>query len=167
MSVSNRSSTSPTSPAAARSSNFPFALAALRDPVGDYLEAVEHYGSLGFSVTELRAQPEELRARTDSMLLGAFGADLEPADPRTGGARCAEVEAAASELGFELSEAGAVLESRGASGPIELRRFADATWSPVGELGSGDAVAIRPPDDEAPDAWHARVPGGAVAVCSP
>lgn len=146
--------------------NHPFAFAPVDEPSDDYLSAVDRYGALGYEPAELRAQPEELRARTDAMLIGAYGIDLRAHDPAAPRARCRHLDArAGGGMTFELPAGGAVLETRGAAGPVELRRSADQNWVAIGGLAPRNPAAIRIPADAVLDPWYVSAPGSVATIC--
>jgi hypothetical protein len=146
--------------------NYPFAFAPVDDPSGDYLSAVDRYGALGYVPAQLRAQPEELRARTDAMLIGAYGTELTAHDPAAPRASCQRLDGrAGAGITFELPAGGAVLETRGGAGPVEVRRFADQNWVAIGGLAPRSPVAIRIPGDAASDPWYVAAPGSMALIC--
>ncbi|MGH2950559.1 MAG: hypothetical protein ACRDKX_00760, partial [Solirubrobacterales bacterium] len=56
----------------------PFAAAAAdgESPAGEYLEAADRYGTIGYSAAEVRGLDETARIRTDAFLAGALGLTL-------------------------------------------------------------------------------------------
>jgi hypothetical protein len=145
--------------------NYPFELAPLDDPSGDYVSAAQEYGALGFPVGELRAETEETRARTDAALAAAYEPSLAPHAEPTAGCERHRAEGGASAAGFELPAEGAVIEIEDAPAPVELRRFADETWVPVGTLEPGAPGALAVPADDAPDPWQVSVGAASALVC--
>jgi hypothetical protein len=133
------------------------------DPTGQYLKAVDRYGAVGYSVDELRTQPEEVRAFTDQSLVAAYGTTLEPATEAPADCQSLKSRPEGS-AGFELPQAGAVIESPGIA-TVSLRRFATQATVPVGELAANTPATIRIPADTASSPWYVSVGANAARVC--
>jgi hypothetical protein len=132
----------------------------------EYAPAIREYGSPGFSLPELRAQPESSRERVDSALARSLGLGLEPtsASPRD----CRRITAEGGRgTSFELPTGGAVLSTRQAPSELSLRRFGSAFTLTAGTLEPGAPSALAVPADSAPDPWYASTPASALAVCGP
>jgi hypothetical protein len=131
-----------------------------------YLRASDRYGRLGYSVAELRGQVEPVRVLTDKTLVAALGLKLGPASPATPRGTCRAVAAQGATTTFALP-AGAAVLLEGATGPVQVRRFASASAVPIGAPQSGQPAVLRLPRDRAPAVpWTVTVPGTAVRVCA-
>jgi hypothetical protein len=134
---------------------------------GDLYRSEDGYGSLGYSLEEVRAQEPFYRQVADATLVGALKLRLEKTNRPADAASCPSVIEAAPEnpLYFDLEAGGALLGSRtGEAVKVELSRFGDDPGIPVGELGPHRWATLRIPVDAAPDVWRARV-DGPVYVC--
>jgi hypothetical protein len=133
------------------------------DPTGQYLEAVASYGGVGYTVDELRREPEHVRAFADQSLLAAYGTTLEPATEPP--AECEPLKARPEgAVAFELPQAGVVIETS-TMATVSVRRFATQAAVPVGELAANTPATIRIPADADPSPWYASVGAGAARVC--
>jgi hypothetical protein len=131
-----------------------------------YLRAVAEFGSPGFSVAELRTQPEGVRQEADRLLADNLPVELEPT--RTRPTNCRRVEAApGGGISVELPPGGAVLRSRNAS-EVRLRRFGAAfPADPIGSLDADVPTSLIVPPDLVPDPWYVGVPGAELEICDP
>jgi hypothetical protein len=142
--------------------NFPFTVA----PPSDYVAATERYGRFGYSPGELRAGPEELRARTDAMLLALYGTSLTRYRENRLPAGCERQRASAgSPLAFELPDRGAVIETSAPAAAVRMRRFADETGTQIGVLEPRVPAEITVPSDAAPDPWYVDVDASSALIC--
>jgi len=120
------------------------------------------FGSPGYSVGQLLAQPEPVRRSAD--LVAARALDLKPIPAsRPAPSSCARRQASGG--GFALPAGGAVLVAERRS-PLALRRFAGAYAIALGDLHAGRPTALRIPVDAANVLWRGRATGaGRIAVC--
>jgi hypothetical protein len=136
---------------------------------GEYLLAVEEYGSPAYTPTELAAAPEVGRAQADVVLANALPLEIEneaSAPPSPGACRTVAAGSGAAPLPLRPGTVTIELEP-GGTGTIRLRRFAVAEYPLVDEgLAGGSATRLRIPADTAPRPWLLQVeaPGGA-RVC--
>jgi hypothetical protein len=130
---------------------------------GSWQAVVDRYGSSAYSIPQLRKQSEDVRAQADRVAVRALRLKLV-GTPAAAGPRCRPVAgAAAAEV--VLPPGGAVLKASGDS-EVSLRRWADSFAVGLGELGAGQAAALRIPTDASSVPWRVRVEGGdAIAVC--
>jgi len=127
--------------------------------------AEERYGGIGLSEDELLAQPPELRAKADSILVQAFGLGLtgfEGARP----ASCERVTATADGTitGLELAPGGVVLESK-AAGNVFLKRFDSEFSTKVGTLMPNQELALYIPPDDGSTPWQLMAEVPSLTVC--
>jgi hypothetical protein len=150
--------------------NLPFSTLETRGdpPLGSYLEAASRYGSLGFGAEEIRARPEEDRARADALIAGALGLQLAPAAPETPVADCRRITAGATgTVDAEVPSGGALIRAPETTGPIELRRFASAGGITLASgLQAGSAAELAIPPDAATDPWRIGAAAPALEVCA-
>jgi hypothetical protein len=129
---------------------------------GPWLLTVERYGSVAYSVPELRAQSEDVRVEADRVARRSLRLRLpDAAAPRRG---CRRLGAAASD-NLVLPSGGAVLV---ASADTELtgRRWADGFSVDFGELRAGKAALLRIPPDTSGVPWRTHLdPPSPVEVC--
>lgn len=134
---------------------------------GEYLQAVDEYGSPAYSPAALASAPEEGRRFADLVLANALplGIETEVAAGAAKG-RCTRIDPDAPPLalgpGVTTIELGP-----GGTGTVKLRRFARREWPLVSEgLAAGSAVRLYVPRDGARQPWQLLVssPGGAT-VC--
>jgi hypothetical protein len=130
---------------------------------GAWLFTVERYGSVAYSVPELRAQSEDVRVEADRVAFRSLRLRLEGAGaPQSG---CQRLGAAAT-ADLVLPRGGAVLV---ANGDTELtgRRWADGLSVEFGELRAGKAALLQIPPDAAGAPWHAHLqPPASLRVCA-
>lgn len=130
---------------------------------GDYLEAVDEYGSPAYSVAELEVAPEEGRRQADIVLahalplnatttLGGLDASM--------GAGCTPIPAGGGDPeGIPLSPGSyRIVIDPGPEASINLRRFAVGEF-PVANQGvaGGSVTELRIPPDSARLPWRLRV----------
>lgn len=146
---------------------FPFGVARgeERSTTGAYLEAVERYGSIGYSEAEIDAQGDEARAEVDAVIAAALGLRVEAAVGSDGG-ECETVRADEGFASTALPAAGATLEPKGASGPVWLRRFASEQYVELGEPVEGAPSLLVVPTDGSSRPWLVFVPAASVRLCS-
>lgn len=120
------------------------------------------FGSPGYSVGQLLAQPEAVRRSADLVAARALDLRLMPAS-RPIPSSC--MRRRASDGGFALPPGGAVLVAERRS-PFALRRFASAYAIALGDLPRGRPIALRIPTDAADVPWRGRVQSaGGLSVC--
>jgi hypothetical protein len=131
-----------------------------------YIEAVRQYGSPAFSLPELRAQRERVRARADAALADGLGMRLLPTSAPA--RHCQRISGqSGGGTSFRLPAGGAVLRTKGVPAPLMLRRFAAASTVRVGQLSHRALMVLKIPSDSAPDPWYASTSAPAVIVCGP
>ncbi|MGE5282678.1 MAG: hypothetical protein ACM3N0_10235 [Chloroflexota bacterium] len=125
------------------------------------LDAItSRYGRLGYSLGELRTQPEPVRETADIVAARGLGLRTAP-----GGAASAGCRTSGATGAIRLPPGGGVLRAQRAS-PLLLRRFASAYPVEIGRLRPGVAATVRIPTDRERLAWHAFAPdGGMLIVC--
>jgi len=130
---------------------------------GSWLLTVERYGSVAYSVPELRAQSEDVRVEADRVAMRSLRLRLEgAAGPRQG---CRRLGAAASG-NLVLPRGGAVLVANGDT-EVTGRRWADGLSVDFGELRAGKAALLQIPPDAADVPWRAHLePPGPLSVCA-
>jgi len=137
-----------------------------RQPVPAYLAAAERYGSIGYSLAEVRAASDPVRAQVDAALVSALELELRPgADVPTGASCRTAVAAGDGQARAELPRGGAVLEAK-AGGTVKLRRFAQGWWFKLGDLSPGKPAVLRIPADAAADPWWVSAATPSLRVCA-
>ncbi len=136
------------------------------EPPAAYRAASHSYGPLGYSVEEVRAAADSVRAQTDSALVDALGLKPEATGRVAADSTCRVVRSnGADDVEAKLPAGGAVLES-GVDGPLEIRRFADNHWwLKIGRLSAGQPAVLRVARDPLPDPWWISVPTTPLRVC--
>ncbi len=133
---------------------------------GEYLEAVDEYGSPAYSPAELTAAPAEGRRQADIVLSQALPLsaliDRDAYDPGGASAGCTVVEPGHSPMPPEVRLSPGLTRIEVAPGPdagFSLRRFATDEYPVPTEGGPGGSVTeLRVPRDEAPEyPWYLRV----------
>jgi len=120
------------------------------------------FGSPGYSVEQLSAQPEPVRRSADLVAARALGLRLAPA-PRPAPFSCTRRRASSG--GFALPPGGAVLVAERRS-PLALRRFAGAYAIALGDLRAGRPTTLRIPTDAAGVPWRGQAQSASgIAVC--
>lgn len=137
-----------------------------REPVAAYLAAAERYGSLGYSLAEVQAASDSVRAQTDAVMVSALGLELRTATRPPAEATCRTAIAVGDgEARAKLPPGGAVLEAKG-GGAVKLRRFAHRRWLKIGELSPNEAAVLRVPVDRVPDPWWVSAATPSLRVCA-
>ncbi len=137
-------------------------------PAGAYLQAAEQNGPIGYSLAEVRRQPEELRQVADAALAGALGIELQAAAlPRDARDCRALAPGTGGETTFRLSPGRTFILARGAQPVlVGLRRFASAgPGVPIARLRPGGWASLAIPRDAVREPWRA-VADGPVTACS-
>ena len=135
---------------------------------GDYLAAADRFGSIAFSLDELRSRDEPFRRVADATLVRALELELRSAGDRRPGSGCRTVAGRAAGFGepFELAPGNWLLRAR-LSVPAELAisRFTGPSPSfSLGEVVAGRWSSLHLPPDSAPDPWLGFV-DRSVRVC--
>jgi len=139
---------------------------------GEYLQAVEEYGSPAYTPAELAGAAETGRAQADVVLVHALPVSIEigaggsPA-PRSG---CIEVPAGAGADGDALPVGPGlttVAFGAGGSGAIRLRRFARSGYPVAAEgIAAGSTARLDVPADGSARPWWLLVEAaGGATVC--
>jgi hypothetical protein len=124
---------------------------------GPLLEAVDRNGSFGFSLPELRSQPEAVREQADSTLVKAFRLRLTDVPTSPAGERCRRLRGNLDvPRQLTLRPPGVLLRSSSLE-KVTLGRFADTATVEVGSLAPGRSAVLRLPRDRAPEPWHAAL----------
>jgi hypothetical protein len=137
---------------------------------GDYLEAVDEYGSPAYSVAELNAAPEEGRKQADIVLARALGLVAEEESGTYAASAAKSCVTAGPGAAEEVPIGPGATQIEAAPGPepaLALRRFA------VGEFPvtlpappSGGRELLRIPADAAKQPWYLHVSAAQpVRVC--
>jgi hypothetical protein len=133
-----------------------------------YYQAVDEFGSIGYSLDELRGQGVKLRHIADATLIGAYELALRPASSPADPSACpSSLDGRPdSSVFFFLRPGGALLGSR-AKRPVEvgLGRFGTGGAAvSLGKLAPGEWANLRIPGDAADERWWVTV-DGPVYVC--
>jgi hypothetical protein len=137
-------------------------------PAGAYLDSASENGSIAFTLSELREQPEEVRVIADAALAGSLGLQLRAASPPAAGLKCRTTSPPAAGPAVVPLRAGTtLLRVNGAGTPlIGLRRFAGSgPGVPVARLQAGSWGSLQLPTDAVPEPWR-LVTKAPVTVCS-
>ena len=141
--------------------NFPFAV--VDRPADALRAAADRYGSLGFSVPQLEAEPEAVREEADLALVAALGIRARATPPNARPANCRTVspppEARPQAI---LPRGGATLFGED-SRRIFVHRFAERGVY-AGRFHGGSAI-LDVPDDAVPVPWRVSVAAGSLRVC--
>jgi hypothetical protein len=137
---------------------------------GEYLEAVEEYGSPAYTPAELLEAPDAGRKQADVVLsqalplstvtrLGGYRAQAGPGCVETGAGAAGAVRLGPGETRIEVAS--------GAHADFSLRRFAAGEYPVRTEGADGDSVTLlRIPRDTARQPWFLRVEASQpVRVC--
>jgi hypothetical protein len=138
-------------------------------PAGEYLAAVDRYGSPAFSPAELAREPESVREGADQVLARALDLELDRSGARPVGKRCQRIRRGApgEAITFELPTGGARVRTRGgASATAGLRRFAEQPSIELGKVRPGETAALEVPPDASPTPWRMSIAAArSVEVC--
>jgi hypothetical protein len=131
---------------------------------GEYLEAVDEYGSPAYTEAELAVAPEEGRRQADIVLSQALplGTRTIPGayDAAGGRENCVAVPAATSPLSkFAIHPGASRIEvAPGPEADLSLRRFAEGEFPvPIAPAPGGSVTVLRVPRDESPRPWYLHV----------
>jgi hypothetical protein len=136
-------------------------------PAGAILDAARQSGSIAYSPAEVAAAPEPIRRIADAALVGALGAQLEPA-AKPAAARCLRLRPQRGRSAvLSLGEGRVYLRAEGRSPAlIGLRRFAaSGPGVPLARLRPGGWTRLELPPDAAPQRWSA-VAAAPLVACS-
>jgi hypothetical protein len=137
------------------------------EAVRDYFVAAERYGSLGYSLEELRVRDNVVRERADTVLAQAM--ELRPVEAAPSGERsdCTAVgERGAGPVPVTIPSGGAQIEVTGVeTAPVSIGRFADGEAVPLGKLIPARPVRLPIPPDRAPEPWRVSTEGSRLVVC--
>jgi len=127
---------------------------------GEYLRAVEEYGSPAYSPAELATAPEEGRRQADLVLANALPLGIEtglPPSPASG--RCARLPAGDAKRGMPLAPGVTTVHfPAGGEVAIRLRRFAAAEYPlRAEELPGGSTAKLFVPRDRSRRPWRLSV----------
>lgn len=136
----------------------------------DYLRAAKDFGSLGFSLAEIRAQSQDVRHLADVTLVRALRLDVGPAAPIRNVAGCPTQHRwwPNRSIDLPLPRGGVVLGSR-AQWPITVAVSRFGSPRPgveIGRLDPGRWASVEIPPDRAPDRWRVLL-NGPVYACPP
>ncbi|MBK5218432.1 MAG: hypothetical protein JJE35_01400 [Thermoleophilia bacterium] len=132
---------------------------------GPWLLVAERYGSPSYSLAQLRAQSDQVRAEADLVAARSLHLWLEPVSsaPASG---CRTLTGSAAAAGFELPRGGVVLRPNDYSA-VALGRWADGFPIDLGALGGGQAAALAIPTDASGEPWSMRLLGSRGAEICP
>ncbi len=137
-------------------------------PAGEYFRAAGEFGSLAFSLDEVRAQSLAERQIADATLVGALGISLRPALPPANPRSCpSSLDGTPTHPSFFLlPRAGSLLGSRsGRPLKVSIGRFGrGGPGVGIGRLEPDRWARLATPPDAAPDRWWAIV-SGPIYVC--
>jgi hypothetical protein len=138
-------------------------------PAGEYMAAVDRYGSPGFSLSELGGQSETVREGADQVLASALGLSLTP--PTRASEECRRItsDGPGAGTGFELpaGTAATMRVSDTDSAQVRVGRFASNPSAELGRLSFDQPAALRVPPDASPVPWRVSISGTSlVEVCA-
>jgi hypothetical protein len=141
---------------------------------GEYLEAVDEYGSPAYTESELVAAPEQGRRQADIVLSQALplSTEIRPGGFGEGraGAVCAAVpDGGERALDVPLSTGATRIEvAPGPPASLNLRRFSVEEFPvPTEDAPGGSVMVLRIPRDSSDRPWHLQVEAEQlVRVCS-
>lgn len=127
---------------------------------GQYLEAVDEYGSPAYTPAELASAPADARAQVDVLLAHALplAIELDVAPPRRRGGRCRTLAGRSGESSLSLAPGTTWIQlPPGGSGTIRLRRFASGEHPLEAEVEGGTTALLRIPRDRLTRPWRLGV----------
>ncbi|HKF83384.1 MAG TPA: hypothetical protein VKB23_10545 [Solirubrobacterales bacterium] len=124
---------------------------------GEYLQAVDDYGSPAYSPAALVAAPEEGRTHADLVLANALPLGIETVSRGTAGGKCTRV--ASGDGPLPLGPGVTTIElGPGGEGTVRLRRFADDEYPlSTGGLAPGSTTRLYIPPDRLRRPWQLLV----------
>lgn len=135
---------------------------------GEYLQAVDEYGSPAYSPSALAAAPEEGRVQADRVLANALPLAIETESaPAPAQADCVRVAGGAGEAPLPLRPGTTTIQLGPAGGGVKLRRFARREYPLAsGALPPGSTTSLTIPGDRLQRPWQLLVEaGGGALVC--
>lgn len=135
--------------------------------VGRYLDAVERYGPVGFSLSELQRQPEAARQAADITLARDLRLHFSRTALRSASCRPAIREPGQQSLTIRLPAGGATLESA-TPREVKLGRFSASYPVALGAIPPHRRVRLTIPSDRDHTPWKLSAPNdrSAFAVCT-
>jgi hypothetical protein len=126
---------------------------------GEYLAAVDSYGSPAYTPAELATAPEAGRAQADVVLAHALPLSIEAASGKAPAGACVAVPGAAAAPPIPLRPGLTTIElGPGGTGTIRLRRFATGEYPLVTEgVAGGSRTQLEIPRDTAARPWRLQV----------
>jgi hypothetical protein len=131
---------------------------------GPWLEVVDRYGSVAYSIPELQAAPDDVRVEADRVAARSLKLHLAPvaALPSQG---CKQLSAAEAAAGVDLAPGGAVLRPQGET-HVYVRRWGDRFADDLGPLSAGQAARLSIATDSSTVPWALAVsPGTPLELC--
>lgn len=140
-------------------------------PAAEYFRASGEFGSLAYSLEEVREQPLLFRRVADATLTDALGIGMTRARPPETRSSCFKVRDASPDapVYFE-SRAGSLLLRPSTPSPaqVKLGRFSrEEGQAPVGQVEPGTWARLDIPPDRAPDRWRVVLDAPAVICRAP
>lgn len=134
---------------------------------GEYLRAVDEYGSPAYTASELTAAPETGRLQADVVLANALPVTIEEGGPAAhlGGPGCRRQGGSFPASGPLPPGTTEVHFLPGPPGTIGLRRFAASDALADEGLAGGSTTALAIPRDLSHRPWLLRVGGAEALVC--
>lgn len=137
---------------------------------GTYFEAADAFGSLAFSLDEVRGESLGLRQIADATLIGALEMKLRQSRPPVDATACPRsLDGRPGSSVFFYPRRGGVLLGSLARRPVHVTAGRFGTGGvgvPLGALDPGEWADLTIPADAAPDRWWVTV-DGPVSVCPP
>jgi hypothetical protein len=136
---------------------------------GEYLQAVEEYGSPAYSAAELAAAPEEGRVQADLVLANALPLNIETGlAPRPVKGDCVKVDGRAGGSTLSLYPGVTAIHlPPGDEGAIHLRRFASSEFPLRTEaIPANSTTRLFVPSDRSQRPWRLVVePAAGTRIC--
>ncbi|HEX6454967.1 MAG TPA: hypothetical protein VF009_00435 [Solirubrobacterales bacterium] len=130
-------------------------------PAIDYFRASREFGSIAYSLDQVRSQPLLFRHVADVTLKDALGISLHRASPPRRDSSCSALSPASPKSPVYLkTKSGGLLLMPMTSRParVSVSRFAtEVVGAPVGTLEVGGWYLLRIPPDHDPQPWHVVV----------
>jgi len=137
-------------------------------PAGAYLSSARKNGSIAFTLPELEAQPEEIRAIADAALVAALRLELVSASDPPAGIACRRAAPRPGKpSAVPLGSGENFVRASGTHTPLlGLRRYADAgPGVPIARLRPGGWATLQIPADGAEAGWM-LIGKAPLTVCS-
>lgn len=130
-----------------------------------YRSAIDRVGPLGFSVPELEAQPEDVRASVDRALAEASGVSVRPGRHAPGSSSCRSLRPDDDTGVVPIDDIGGGLALRSPTrAQVLAGRFASIPATPIGTLSPNRWSTVSVPTDDLPGSWDVAVTPVADAV---